>query len=80
MSYDYCTHLGCVIFPGAGISTSAGIGDFRGKAGKWTERDRQKKHGKLHSLYFRDRGPLFSVGNQGAVPKERSLLISMIQL
>ena len=36
-----------VYLPGAGISTAAGIGDFRGKDGKWTNQAKQKEYGKI---------------------------------
>ena len=56
----------CVAFTGAGISTSAGIGDYRGKGGKWTEMDRQEitervsKDLKSETLFIRRQSSMLS--------------------
>ncbi|XP_061192715.1 NAD-dependent protein deacetylase Sirt6-like isoform X2 [Saccostrea echinata] len=46
----------CVVFTGAGISTSAGIGDYRGKSGKWTEMDHNQVSDKINQM-FDSQGP-----------------------
>ncbi|XP_062612968.1 NAD-dependent protein deacetylase Sirt6-like, partial [Saccostrea cucullata] len=55
----------CIAFTGAGISTAAGIGDFRGIHGKWTERDKVKQHGakgksKKHTRDFQKLRPTYT--------------------
>lgn len=39
-------------FLGAGISTAAGIGDFRGIHGKWTTQDKVKHYGAINNIDF----------------------------
>ncbi|KAK7495847.1 hypothetical protein BaRGS_00012837 [Batillaria attramentaria] len=41
----------CIAFTGAGISTSAGLGDFRGKSGKWTEEDQIRANDSISAAF-----------------------------
>lgn len=41
----------CIAFTGAGISTSAGLGDFRGKSGKWTEEEWTQATGSISTAF-----------------------------
>ena len=36
IKYHFCVSRRAICFTGAGLSTAAGLGDYRGKRGKWT--------------------------------------------
>ena len=67
----------CIAFTGAGISTAAGIGDYRGKSGKWTEQDREQVVESLQITQSSDSGLLrrmssdaSAISEDGGVPYE----------
>lgn len=63
----------CIGFTGAGISTAAGIGDFRGIHGKWTNNDKRKEYGEKStssvSVPQRKRGYLLPTYTHEAICK-----------